>query len=105
MKKIVKLNEDDLKGIGSRVMSEQSGWLSYASLTPCKPGDTGTMAVQGGIMALIVNNRPFCRVEAKPVTGGGGSKPTPSGAAAGSKPLAPTPKPAGAAAGSKPVGM
>ena len=83
MKKIVKLNEDDLKRIVVRVMNEQSGLLSYASLTPCKPGDTGTMAVQGGITALIVNNRPFCRVESKPVTGGG------------SKPLDPTPKPGG----------
>jgi len=94
MKKIVKLNEDDLKRIVSRVISEQSGLLSYASLTPCKPGQSGTLVSQGNIMALS-DGKPFCRIESKPVTGGGGSKPTPSGAAAGSKPLAPTPKPGG----------
>jgi hypothetical protein len=95
MKKIVKLNEDDLKRIVSRVMSEQSGMLSYASLTPCKPGQSGTLVVQGNIMALS-DGKPFCRIEAKPVAGGGGSKPTPSvGAAAGAKVGALAPKTGG----------
>lgn len=88
MKRIVKLNEDDLKRIVVRVMNEQSGMLSYASLSPCKPGDTGTMAEQGGIKALIVNNRPFCRIETTPVSGGGSKQVVPAKPApiAGSKP-------------------
>ena len=94
MKKIVKLNEDDLKRIVVRVMNEQSGMLSYASLTPCKPGDTGTLAVQGGIMALLSDNKPYCRIEAKPVAGGGGAKPAPAvgtkpAPAVGQKPVTP----------------
>lgn len=91
MKKIVKLNEDDLKRIVSRVMSEQSGMLSYASLTPCKPGQSGTLVVQGNIMALS-DGKPFCRIEAKPVSGGGsnaGAKPSPSVGNTGSKAAAP----------------
>ncbi len=81
MKKIVKLNEGDLKRIVSRVINEQSAMLSYASLAPCKPGQSGTLVVQGNIMALS-DGKPFCRIEAKPVSGGGGTnagaKPTPS---------------------------
>lgn len=92
MKKIVKLNEGDLKRIVSRVINEQSAMLSYASLAPCKPGQSGTLVVQGNIMALS-DGKPFCRIETKPVAGGGGTnagaKPSPSVGNSGSKAAAP----------------
>jgi hypothetical protein len=75
MKKIVKLNEDDLKRIVIRVMNEQAAPMDYSKLPICKPGESGKLVVSGSIYALS-DGKPFCRIGTNAVQGGG-SKPTP----------------------------
>ena len=102
MKKIVKLNEDDLKRIVMRVMNEQESPMVYAKLPICKPGDSGKLVLGGSIYALS-SGKPFCRIETNAAQGGG-SKPTPMPKPAqggGSKPT-PMSKPA-QGGGSKPA--
>ena len=94
MKKIVKLNEDDLKRIVMRVMNEQEAPMDYTKLPTCKPGESGKLVVSGSIYALS-SGKPFCRIGTNAAQGGG-YKPTPMPKPAqggGSKPT-PMPKPA-----------